>query len=53
MSDNSQDLPLDVHLEFLFYESLSNHTPLLSTYIYIYIEEKKTCLVSMHRILND
>lgn len=32
MSDNSQDLLLDVHLEFLFYESLSNHTQLLSIY---------------------
>lgn len=46
MSDNSQDLLLDVHLEFLFYESLSNHTQLLSIY-----KEKKNVLSEENKLI--
>lgn len=46
MSDNSQDLLLDVHLEFLSYESLSNHTQLLSIY-----KEKKNVLSEENKLI--
>lgn len=46
MSDSSQDLLLDVHLEFLFYESLSSHTQLLSIY-----KEKKNVLSEENKLI--